>query len=156
MCDMQQWNYNTALTFASPFSEWFSSLAADSEDSLAFILVFLSSFLTLTALSFYRGSKWFVAHCFNWTHKQNLSTEQLAHIHLTVLWLKHCSNVRYVFLFTLAVFFDLGSAFAGSGLYKWKKEKKKERKRKQLRSAHVYIKKKKNRHIHHIWGIVQT
>lgn len=33
-----------------------------------------------------------------------------------------------ILLFTLAVLFDLGSAFAGAGLYEWKI---------QLRSAHV-------------------
>ncbi len=52
-CLYGKWYYNTP----SQLSEWFSSLAADSELSLAFTLVFLSSFLTLAALSFYRGSE---------------------------------------------------------------------------------------------------
>lgn len=41
----------TSLVLASPFSEWFSSLASASAFSFAF-LVFLSSFLSLTAFSF--------------------------------------------------------------------------------------------------------
>lgn len=41
----------TSLVLASPFSEWFSSLASASAFSFAF-LVFLSSFLSFTAFSF--------------------------------------------------------------------------------------------------------
>ena len=44
----------TSLVLASPFSEWFSSLASASAFSFAF-LVFLSSFLSFTAFSFCRG-----------------------------------------------------------------------------------------------------
>jgi len=44
----------TSLVLASPFSEWFSSLASASAFSFAF-LVFLSSFLSVTAFSFYRA-----------------------------------------------------------------------------------------------------
>lgn len=46
----------TSLVLASPFSEWFSSFASASAFSFAF-LVFLSSFLSFTAFSFYRGEE---------------------------------------------------------------------------------------------------